>query len=55
MVTRQDAIWSTVKEENEPYALSVVLDDRENNEAQLYAKVQAQLQARARARARARV
>lgn len=55
VVTRQDAIWSTVKEENEPYALSVVLDDRENNEAQLYAKVQAQLQARARARARARV
>lgn len=55
VVPRQDTIWSTVKEENGPYALSVVLDDRENNEARLYAQVQAQLQARARARARARV
>lgn len=55
VVTRQDAIWSQVQEEAEPYALTVVLDDRENNQAQLYAQVQAQLQARARTRARARV
>ncbi len=55
VVTRQDTIWSTVNEQAEPYALTVVLDDRENSEAYLYAQVQAQLQARARARARARV
>ena len=55
VVTRQDAVWSTVQEEAESYALTVVLDDRENNQAQLYAQVQAQLQARARARVRARV
>ena len=55
VVTRQDAIWSTVNEQAEPYALTVVLDDRENSEAQLYSQVQTQLQARAQARARARV
>ncbi len=55
VVTRQDAAWSTITNEPEPYALTVVLNDQESNEAQLYAQVQAQLQARAQARARARV
>jgi len=55
VITRQDSIWSSVKDQSEPYALTVVLDDRENNEAQLYAQVRSQLQARVQARARARV
>jgi Subtilase family len=55
VVTRQDAPWSLVQGQIEPYALTIVLDDRENNEANLYAQVQAQLQARAQARVRARV
>jgi len=54
VVTRQDSPWSTVKETPEPYALAVVLDDRENAQAQLYARIRARLQERARARARAR-
>lgn len=55
VVTRQDAPWSMVQAQPEPYALTIVLADRENNEANLYAQVQAQLQARAQVRARARV
>lgn len=55
VVTRQDAPWSLVQGQVEPYALTIVLDDQENNEANLYAQVQAQLQARAQARVRARV
>ncbi len=54
VITRQDYPWSTAKETPEPYALAVVLDDRENNQAQLYAQVRARLQERARVRARAR-
>ncbi len=54
IVTRQDSPWSTVKEIPEPYALAVVLDDRENTQAQLYARIRARLQERARVRARAR-
>ena len=52
VITRQDSLWSTVKETPEPYALAVVLDDRENDQAQLYAQIRARLQERARARAR---
>ena len=52
VVTRQDANWATTIDNLESYALSIVLDDRENNETVLYAQVQAELQARARARAR---
>lgn len=47
VVTRQDAPWSPVPDRLESYALSVVLDDRENAEANLYAEVHAILQARA--------
>ncbi len=54
VVSRQDSPWSTVQETPEPYALAVVLDDRENPQAQLYARIRARLQERTRARARAR-
>jgi hypothetical protein len=57
VVTRQDSSWSQAEHraEHEPYALAVVLADREQANAQLYAQVQAALQARAQARARARI
>ncbi len=57
VVTRQDSAWSQEEHraEEEPYALAVVLADREQANAQLYAQVQAMLQARAQAHARARV
>lgn len=57
VVTRQDSAWSQDEHraEDEPYALAVVLADREQANAQLYAQVQAMLQARAQARARARI
>lgn len=57
VVTRQDSAWShdEHRAEAEPYALAVVLADREQANAQLYAQVQAKLQARAQARARARI
>ena len=57
VVTRQDSAWSQDEHraEDEPYALAVVLADREQANAQLYAQVQLALQARAQARARARV
>ncbi|MGC8731006.1 MAG: S8 family peptidase [Halothiobacillaceae bacterium] len=57
VVTRQDSAWSQDEHraEDEPYALAVVLADREQANAQLYAQVRAMLQARAQARARARV
>jgi len=55
VITRQDSPWSVVREAPEPYALAVVLNDRENNQAQLYAQVRARLRERARTRARARM
>jgi len=55
VITRQDNPWSTVQERPEPYALAVVLDDRENPQAQLYAQIRARLQERIRSRARARI
>ncbi|MFZ5593310.1 MAG: S8 family peptidase [Pseudomonadota bacterium] len=57
VATRQDSTWSQDEHRNEtePYALAVVLADREQANAQLYAQVRAMLQARAQARARARV
>ncbi len=57
VVTRQDSAWSQDEHraEDEPYALAVVLADREQANAELYAQVQAMLQARAQARARARI
>lgn len=57
VVTRQDSPWSQDEHraEHEPYALAVVLADRESANVQLYAQVQAALQARAQVRVRARV
>ncbi len=53
VVTRQDSQWSNERDGQEAYSLAVVLADRENAQAQLYAQVRAALQARAQARARA--
>ena len=57
VVTRRDSAWSQEEHraEDEPYALAVVLTDREQANAQLYAQVRAMLQARAQVRARARI
>lgn len=55
VVTRQDTIWGTVADSQEPYTLVAVLEDRENAAVNLYAQVRAELEARAQARARARV
>ena len=55
VVTRQDAGWSTVGDELEPYALCVSIADRSNAQSRLYAHVQAILRARIDQRARARV
>jgi hypothetical protein len=55
VVTRQDANWSIVADEQEPYALSVLMRDAENKTVNLYAKVNALLQLRAQERGRARI
>jgi hypothetical protein len=54
-VTRQDAAWSKVVDEVEPYALCVSISDRSNAQSQLYAQVQTLLRARIEQRARVRV
>ncbi|MDN5752481.1 MAG: hypothetical protein L0H15_04245 [Nitrosospira sp.] len=55
VVTRQDSPWSNGRDGEEPYALAVVLADREQANVNLYADVRAALEARAQTRARARV
>jgi hypothetical protein len=55
VVTRQDSTWAVDDGAVEPYALALVLTDRENASALLYAQVNAELQLRAQARARVRV
>lgn len=55
VVTRQDAPWSTVNDDPEPYALCVSIADRANVQSHLYAQIQALLRARGEQRARARV
>lgn len=55
VVTRQDAAWSNVGDNPEPYALCVSIADRSNAQSRLYEQVQALLRARADLRARARV
>jgi len=53
VVTRQDPVWSPVRDQPEAYAVCMTLADRERAEARLHAEVRAVLQARARLRARA--
>lgn len=55
VVTRQDAPWSYVKDDQEPYALCVSIADRDNLQSRLYTQIQALLRARVEQRARARV
>ena len=55
VITRQDSQWSDGSDEQEPYALTVTLADRELANVNLYADVRAVLEARVQARARARV
>jgi hypothetical protein len=55
VVTRQDSAWAMDDGALEPYALALVLTDRENASALLYAQVNAELQLRAQARSRIRV
>ena len=55
VVSRQDAPWSTVNDELEPYALCVSIADRANVQSRLYAQIQALLRARVEQRVRARV
>lgn len=55
VVTRQDATWSTQQDTVEPYALAVVIRDRENQTVNLYERVTAIVQVRAQARERARI
>ena len=50
VVGRQDLPWSSVSDRPESYAISVVLSDREQVNANLYAGVRAVLRARARVR-----
>lgn len=54
VVTRNDYPWAReITSTVEPYALAVVLRDRENADARLYTQVQARLAGRVRVRARA--
>lgn len=55
VVTRQDANWSTNQDADESYALSVVIQDRENINVNLHERISAIVQARVQERARARV
>lgn len=54
VVTRQDSSWSMQQAAAEPYALSIVISDRENETVNLYERVSALVQARAQTRERAR-
>ena len=55
VVTRQDANWSIQQDIYEPYALSVVIRDRENTTVNLHERISAIVQARVQERERARV
>jgi len=55
VVTRQDSVWSMDAGTSEPYALSLVMTDRENASALLYAQVNAELQLRAQTQTRIRI
>jgi hypothetical protein len=55
VVTRQDSAWAMDDGALESYALVLVLTDRENFSALLYAQVNAELQLRAQTRSRIRI
>ena len=55
VVTRQDSAWAMDDVKPELYALALVMTDRGNTSAQLYAQINAELQLRAQARSRIRV
>jgi hypothetical protein len=55
VVTRNDANWSVRREQDESYALAVLVRDRDNTTVNLHARMNAQLQVRVQERARARV
>lgn len=56
VITRQDnSAWSTVIDQEEPYALAIVLSDRSQADISLYATVQARLAQRIQQRGRVRV
>jgi hypothetical protein len=55
VVTRNDANWSIRREQDETYALAVLVRDRDNTTVNLHARMNALLQARVQERARARV
>lgn len=55
VITRQDANWSIQQDAEEPYALSVVIRDRENTTVNLHEQISAIVQARIQERERARV
>ncbi len=55
VITRQDAAWSAQTQLVEPYALAIVIRDRENQTINLYERVAAMVQVRAQASERARV
>lgn len=54
VITRQDANWSSQQDSDESYALSVVIQDRENANVNLYERISAIVQARIQERARVR-
>jgi hypothetical protein len=54
VITRQDSNWSTQQNTLEPYALSIVISDRENETINLYERISAMVQARAQTLERAR-
>lgn len=55
VVTRQDSNWSMQQNAAEPYALSIVISDRENETVNLYERISALVQIRTQTRERARV
>lgn len=54
VITRQDAAWNTAQDEDEPYALTITLNDRENVNVNLYERIQTMLDVRVQNRVRLR-
>jgi hypothetical protein len=54
VITRQDAVWNAAQDEDEPYALTITLNDRENINVNLYERIQTMLDIRVQNRVRLR-